>query len=418
MGGYKGRDKTPGAVAEESGPSTKNIDGTHGGTDTHAGVEAEVTDKYEQSPDQQTGQNATATLDQGATPLGERFVFNFRDNKPLVAQTVSKVIRKVMGPITDTSSGAEIIAVLNHADLATGAERSGLQSEFLPSSLGATSTGVQSVAQMRLFERALAALSDAERRLSALRPMQTPSDPENLDALRAITLATYRRLVKEFGREGGPRVERADQYFSELIGVAPFDPSDLEGLLRKIHDQFKIDSGVNTAEDNANVANFRIVMDNFFDVERSWTNFKKESGDDYGAQSAKFSRLLKMIEDDVADVERALDEVNFDESDRDNQPIEETVPVRDETITIQGLLSWISEFAAEEGPEMVDQGGALGIAATHSTLGMLVKLVDTLMGLNEIHVKAAKVHASLDVLLTHLEQAELRANTVKGSIKP
>ena len=399
MAGYKGKDKTYGAGTEQNGPSE--------GTYTGAGVED---DPPPPPPPPQPPH----------PPLSERVVVNLRDNKPLVDRTLNTVIRKVIGNINETSA-TEILAGLNQAET-TVAGRTGSQSEFSSFSLGATSTAGQSVAQMSLYERALAALSDAERRLGALRPMQTPTDPENLDALRAITLANYRRLVTEFGRSGGPRVDRVGRYFDVLIGNPNYDPLhpnllDPNGLLGKIEAQFKIDSGVNTAEDNVNRGNFRIVKDNLFDVHNSWKTFTKDRTEDFGEQSANFSRLLTMIQDDVADVESAMDDVNFDEADRDSQPIQEIDPPRDDTITIQGLLSWISEFAAEEGPELVDHGGALGIAATHLTLGMLEKQVDTLKRLDEVHVQAANVQASLTILLNHLNKAEVVAQRVKATIK-
>ena len=402
MAGYKGKEKTHGVGAEQNGPS----EGTH----TGPGVEDDVPPPPPPPPPR----------GQDFTPFSERVVVNLRDNKPLVDRTLNTVIRKVIGNINETSA-TEILAGLNQAETAV-AGRAGSQSEFSTFSFGATSTAGQSVAQMSLYERALAALSDAERRLGALRPMQTPDDPENLDALRAITLATYKRLVTEFGRSGGPRVDRVGRYFDVLIGNPEFDPHDPNrldpaGLLGKIEAQFKINSGVNTAEDNVNRGHFRIVKDNLFDVHHSWDAFTEDRKEDFGEQSAKFSRLLTMIQDDVADVESAMDDVNFDETDRDSQPIEEITPPRDDTITIQGLLSWISEFSAEEGPEMVDHGGALGIAATHPTLGMLYKLVDTLMRLNDVHVKAANVNASLTILLNHLNKAELLALKVKEAIK-
>ena len=394
MASYKGKNRKHGVGAEQNGPSE----------DRHTDPRDE---SYRPPPP------PPPPRQEPTTPFAERVVVNLRDNKPLVDRTLNTVIRKVMGNINETSA-SEILAGLNQVETTTVADRTGSQSEFSAFSLGATSTAGQSVAQMSLFERAFAALSDAERRLGALKPMQTPDDPENLDALRAITLATYRRLVREFGRSGGPRDQRVERYLDVLLrGNPSADPAE-PSLLEKIEEQFKINSGVNTAEDNANVANFRIVNDNLFEVQRSWEAFIKDRVDDYGAHSAKFSRLLIMIQDDVADVESVMDEVNFDEEDRDTQPIEETQPVKDETITIQGLLSWISEFAAEEGPEMVDRGGALGIAATHTQLVMLEELVDTLMDLEEVHVKDKKVQESLDILRYHLEKAASLAEIVKN----
>jgi hypothetical protein len=289
--------------------------------------------------------------------------------------------------------------------------------EFSPvSSAAATSSaGGQSVAQTSLYERAQAAFKDAEKRLAALKPMQTPSDPENLDALRAVTLTTYKRLVTELGLAGGPREKRADRQFNVLIGAQAGPDFKLgdSSLLKQIEVKFKLENaGVNSAEDSANIANFRIVRDNLFDVFRSWNGFNKDREGDFSEQAGKFSRVLALIQDDVTDVETALDEVSFDVTDRDS----ELVKANDE-LTINGLLTWIREFAAEEAPEMIDGGGAIGIAATFPTLEELEASIGVLKSLNEAHVKEQNVQAGLDALKRHLTEAKLLAYKIRQAIQ-
>ena len=334
-----------------------------------------------------------------------------------VDKTLNEAVRRVFrGNINERAPAAELFEKFNQIAPPTGVPgRTGPQSEFsAPSSSSVTSIGGHSVAQMSLFERAHAALADAERRLAALKPMQTPSDPENLEALRAITLVTYRRLVNEFGRSGGPRSERADKYFIVLNGMpALTDPLPTElgskTLLGKIHDQFKLASGINTQEDSANVANFRIVKDNLFDVQRSWKAFATDRQEDPSEKAARFSRFLITIQDDVADVETAMDNINFDATDRDSTEITGAV-----SITVQGLLSWITEFAAEEGPEMVSEGGLLGIAATLPTLEAIHPLVGVLKG----QVQGELVKASVETLESHLGDAKGVAVKIDEKVNP
>jgi hypothetical protein len=336
-----------------------------------------------------------------------------------VDKTLNEAVRKVFrGNINERSAAAEIFEKLNQiAPLTTAPGRTGPQPELSAPSSSVTAIGGQSVAQMSLFERAHAALADAERRLDALKPMQTPIDPENLDALRAITLATYRRLVNELGRSGGPRADRAKGHFAVLIGDPPVltgDPPtlDTKTLLGKIHAQFKLDSGINSQEDSSNVANFNVVRDNLIDVHRSFGTFMTTRSADPSEKAARFSRLLVMIQDDVTDVETAMDESNFDETDRDSKELP------DLTITIQGLLLWISEFATEEGPEMVDEGGMLGIAATFPTVKSLHSLVGILHGLTEFPVTDALVKESLKTLLDHLKDARDVAEDIDKNVNP
>jgi hypothetical protein len=275
------------------------------------------------------------------------------------------------------------------------------------------STSGQSVAQTSLSERAQAALADAEKRLAALKPMQTPSDPENLDALRAVTLTTYKRLVSELAQGAGPRPTRADRHFAVLIGVQTGTDYELKpgSLLKQIEDSFKLaGAGVNTPEDSANVANFRIVKENLFAVFRSWNGFKGELEKDFSQLSGQFSRKLALIENEVTDVETAMDEAGFDATDRESREVKLTASADSEKITVDGLLSWLREFASEEGPELVEGGGGIGIAATLPTLDQLQKWVEALAG--SPPVTDENVKASLDSLKKQVTEAKALAENI------
>ena len=275
--------------------------------------------------------------------------------------------------------------------------------EYSPRPLSGTTTprggGGLSVSQTSLSERAQAAFADAEKRLGALKPMQTPDEPENLDALRAVTLSAYKRLVNELAQGDGPRAGRVDDYFFVLIGKQDEVSTDFKlqvnSLFRRIEVDFELEGAdVNTPEDSANLANFRIVKENLFDVYRSWRSFKKDSGSDFVQLSTQFSRRLASIENDVTDVEAAMDEVGFEAADRESEPL----PNRTETI--DGLLSWIKEFAAQEAPELIENGGRIGIEATKPTLAQLITLVEDLA--KSSLFKNTDVQPSLDSLKERL----------------
>jgi hypothetical protein len=290
--------------------------------------------------------------------------------------------------------------------------------EFTPRPLGGA-TGAnsgQSVAQTSLSERALAALADAEKRLDALKPMQTPTDPENLEALRAVTLTTYKRLVNELGAGGGPRNKRAGTLFDVLIGRQSGGTLELknDSLLKQIEDNFNLRSRVNTAEDSANLANFRIVKENLFDVFRSWSVFKGELEGDFSEQSARLSRTFVLLQDDVTDLEAVLDNFGYDSTDRESELLA-GVPESDK-ITVDGLLSWIREFASEEGPEMLEGGGGIGIIATIPTLQELTSLAGELEKMLTPRFPESKaVEASLTSMKNRLSGATRLAIEIKTS---
>jgi hypothetical protein len=291
--------------------------------------------------------------------------------------------------------------------------------QFSPTPLSGGSSGTisgQSVAQISLAERAQAALADAEKRLAALKPMQAPSDPENLDALRAVTLAIYKRLVSELADGGELIATRIDKYFFVLIADPKPDPFNLNGgLLKDIQDNFKIGtvgSVVNTLEDSANLTNFRIVKENLFDIYRSWLAFKDEVKNDFSELSGKLSRELTMIENELTDVETAMDLVGHDETDREGDIIKsDETPAQE--LTANGLFSWIREFTAEEGPELIEQGGMIGIKASLTTLEQLQNLVNKLE--TRPPVDDISVKASLTSVRKHFDEAVRLAKQITGT---
>jgi hypothetical protein len=281
--------------------------------------------------------------------------------------------------------------------------------EFSPKPLTGTTKSIhgQSVAQTSLFERAHAALSDAEKRLDELKPMQAPTDPENLDGLRTVTTATYKRLVNELGEGGGPRNKRALRLFHMLIGKQEGDNVVLKdgSLLKQIESEFKLTGSASNPEHSASQANFRIIKENLFDVYRSWGTFKGEIEGDFGARAAKLLRTFVLIQDDVADLEAVLDAVGYDATDRESDQLPGLT--ESEKITVDGLLTWIREFAAEEGPQMLKDGGATGVIATIPVFEELI----TLSGQLETMLKAMfneskSVEASVKSLNNRLIEAK------------
>ena len=350
----------------------------------------------------------------------ERVVVNIPVTQPgAIERKTNELIARHI-PANVIGKPAELIDSLMNPRFAakTGAGRTGGQYEYSAGpSLGGITGGTsgQSVAQTSLSERAQAALADAKKRLAALKPMEAPRDPENIEALRAVTLGTYKRLVRELSFGGGLRPTRVDKHFFVLIGPKENDVNVLHdnSLLQQIVNDFTLtnDTKINTREDSANMANFRIVKENLFDIYRSWIAFKTEVRKDFSELSGKLSRELAMIDNEVTDVESAMDEIGYDVQDREGDVIEsnETPP---QELTVNGLLMWIREFVSDEAPELIEEGGAIGIKATIPTLKQLTELANKLA--TEPPVKEDNLIASLTSLHTHLNEALKHAKQITG----
>lgn len=373
-----------------------------------------------------TGTTGTTHANGGSTGLpaaAERLLVHIPVNTPSASSTsadrkVDDLFRQVFrGKVPDKP--AELIDKLNQVVRPKKVEgRTAPEFELAPRALIGKTKSIdgQSVAQTSLFERAHAALTDSEKRLAELKPMETPKDPQNIDALRAVTAATYKRLVKELGEGGGPRNKRALRLFNALIG-------DQEGeaeiklrpgsLLQQIEDDFTLTGTANSPEESANLANFRIIKENLFDIYRGWGTFKGDIEGDFGSRAAKLARTFVLIQDDVTDLEAVLDAVGYDATDRESDPLPD-LP-ESEKITVDGLLTWTREFAAEEGPEMLKDGGATGVKATLPTFDELTALNDELQKMLKARFSESKsVEASLKSLNDRLNEAKAIAENIGG----
>ena len=277
--------------------------------------------------------------------------------------------------------------------------------------LGGTSgsVGGLSIAQASLYARAQAAYAEAKSRLATLKPLQQPAaDPENVEALRAVTLIEYRRLVNELGRAGGLREQWIDKLFEVLLG--PQGTGDVElgsdSLLKKIQTEYGLeDSKINSPEEHENVINYRIVNDALADLYRGWRRFKTQLVSDFGELSGEFSRQLALIEEAVTDVESELDEASIDIIAREIFKV-------DAKLTLDDLLSWIREFATEEAPLLVADGGRIGIGATKPTLAELKRLVGS------AKEKGATLPTTVKDALNILEQQLVEASKLADTIVP
>jgi len=237
-------------------------------------------------------------------------------------------------------------------------------------------------AQASLYTRAKDALDQALPLLDGLYPLRVDADPQDMEALRATVHSQMTEIVNELGISGGPRVSRIDQLFLLLLGgrLQPepgeivTEPDDVEpgsqlGTLREEFGLATTDDLVNTVEEEQNLTNFRILADYLIGLRLSWVAnrrfFTRVTGTTpfFGTQLVLLSRQLSVIVESVDEVRFALDSVFIGPSER--QTLELVLGGReDEPLTrmfVEELLSWVSSFASEEGPRVIQDGGKHGV---------------------------------------------------------
>jgi hypothetical protein len=235
-------------------------------------------------------------------------------------------------------------------------------------------------AQASMYTRAQDSLQQAAPLIDGLYALNPDSDPEMVTALKDIVTSQFTELVNELGYAGGPRISRVDQYFGLLLGDLRFfnlnydsppfsvisDPDKIKGTMGRLRDELQVRSFsryVNTVEDEQDVTNFRILSDYLSLLAQSWVNNVQFFGLDtkeafLGTQLVLLSRQLSVIGETVGEVRFTLDSVFIGPSERQTLQLElTTFPA----IFIEDLLTWVESFAKNEGPQLIQNAGKLGV---------------------------------------------------------
>ncbi|MEP9364542.1 hypothetical protein ABLE68_16365 [Nocardioides sp. CN2-186] len=241
-----------------------------------------------------------------------------------------------------------------------------ITSEFVPrgyavqADLGAVTGG-----QASLYRRATLARTEILRILDGLTPLRVDGDLQDMDAYRTIVRNAVQNLVDELGAPGGPRVTMVDSYLAGLLGTSPDrDPDTIGGQLGALRDRFGlVDDNVNTIEEEGLRTAYWTLVDMVRDLKVSWgsqrDHFTGGSGAGFlGTELILISRLMEAAADQVDELELVLDSVLISQSER------QTIMLHDESnLTLDGLLSWLRTFLAEEGRHLAQDAGRDGIVS-------------------------------------------------------
>jgi hypothetical protein len=248
-------------------------------------------------------------------------------------------------------------------------------------------------AQASIYERARVAIEHALPLLDGLKPLRTDADQESTESLRRMVRSALMELVAELGNVGGPRIQRVDSYFTQLVGIKGFhrddlthlkaltDPEKVDGTLGQLRKRFGLERGlVLTVDAERNFTNFLIIVDYTTSILQTWVAQRKRlarNGSPHtenflGTELVRLSQLLSVIVESVHEAYDAMDSVFFG-------PEERAVTMihfgHEPVITVGELLAWVEQFASVEAPQLIEDSGKDGVGAVRITLERLRNLV-------------------------------------------
>jgi hypothetical protein len=230
-------------------------------------------------------------------------------------------------------------------------------------------------AQASLYARARVSLDNSLPLLDGLYPLLPEYDPQLIEAARATVRTQLTTVVNELAIEGGPRVTRTDDLFESLLGPlgAPGAPL-ASGHLFDLRREFGLEATrVNTLEEETNLTSFVLMLDYTRSLRFSWIDFRTQFlGRDLGTRLVLLSRALSVAAEAVHEVYAAMDSVFVGAAER------QVASFRDATggfVLVEELLSWVMNFASEEAPRLVHDGGRYGVGAIIQPAQRLEELV-------------------------------------------
>jgi hypothetical protein len=241
--------------------------------------------------------------------------------------------------------------------------------------------GSVSGAQASLYARAQDALSSALPVLHGLTPLRPDADVQEMDAARSVIESEFTALVGELGTAGGARIPRVEGLFGILLNDTvvglPGTPASA-GMLRYLADVMGLDRGfVNTIEEERVFSNYLLLRDYVTTTQNSWTLFRTEfDGRDLGTLLVLLSNALQVVAEAVDEVGAALDSVFVGTGE---QTVARFSIGGGASMLVSELLSWVSSFAVQEAPELVQEGGRRAMGAVQRTATDLIGLLQQLI---------------------------------------
>jgi hypothetical protein len=347
----------------------------------------------------------------GAGPVGQG-----------VQRTAEATVRQVLGRLPRYTDSNAFVAALGASFQLTETQGHSVAMWRPRGYVGQTELGGGvSGAQASLYTRAREALSTSLPVLKGLTPLRPDADQQEMDAARSMIETQFSAVVEELGTEGGPRAPRVDEIFEillvqDVVGIG--NQVSHGGLIGYLGDVFGFQADrVNTIDEEQVYSSFILVRDYVSITRASWQSFlARFRSRDLGTRLVLLSNALQVVAESADEVVAALDSVFVGSAE---QTVARFSIGGGQTLLVSELLSWVSSFAGQEAPELVQQGGrrAMGpVTATASRLdelvGRLLAAIDSDLGLPE-GMRHPRVRNPLTELRTYLGQVNQLAQDVR-----
>jgi hypothetical protein len=216
--------------------------------------------------------------------------------------------------------------------------------------------------------------------LHGLTPLRPDADVQEMDAARSVVESEFHAVVAELGTPGGARAARVEGLFDVLLDdtVVGIDNKPVtHGMLGYLASVFGLEQGqVNTIEEEQVFSNFLLLRDHVETIRQSWDRFQQKfAGRDLGTRLVLLSNALQVVAESVDEVSAAMDSVFVGGAER---TVARFPTGAGTSMLVSELLTWISSFATQEAPELVQQAGRRGMGPVESTGSQLIELVTRL----------------------------------------
>jgi hypothetical protein len=291
-------------------------------------------------------------------------------------------------------------------------------------------------AQASLWTRARVAVDNAGPLLEKLTPLKIDYDPARVESFRSIIRTTFRTLVDELGIEGGPRGSRVDNLFKQLLGqvdnlpilfvdIPPIGPPT---YAQSLFGRLQLEMGlthdlVTTLDEESDLSNFVALRDYLDSIRLSWAAYRNAivTGSDLGTGFVQLSRALSVTAESVQEIYAAMDSVFVGEAERQVATFTSTDK---DVIIVEDLLTWVAQFASNEAPTLIYEGGIIGVQQVGSTALVIQDLVDQFLKLLRQQIVLSNTLPDGMKLprviqpVSELNEYLLRTLDLVGSIKP
>jgi hypothetical protein len=339
-----------------------------------------------------------------------------------IQRTVDVAMRQTLGRLPKYTDATAFTAALT-ASFAISETQGHSVVEWRPRSyigqreLGGQVTG----AQASVYARAAEASGAVMPLLTGLVALRPDADPEEMDAARSVVAAEFTAVVAELGTEGGPRSLRVDRLFATLLSdtVIGIDNQPVtNGMVGYLGNVYGLEPGrVNTIAEEQNFSNYLLVRDYIESTRASWQTFFQNSfGRDLGTRLVLLSNALQVVAETIDEIEAAMDSVFVGTSER---TVARFSTGSGGSMLVSEFLTWVTSFATQEAPDLVQSAGRRAMVAVVSTsnelntvAGDLLRAIQSGTGIPD-GLRHPRVRHPLEELRTYLSQVTQLAQQVQ-----